>query len=212
MRWLVVTGGAASGSALLHEQSRLADQLIAADGAADLLCKEGIVPDVLIGDFDTASSESITALAGKGAKIVRLPEHKNMTDTEAAVDYTLNAGAQDITILGALGLRIDHALSNIGMLLRVREAGAACRIIDEINEIETAEGFFTLSGYPGQTVSILPMTGNLTVTASDLEYPLQHLSLPFGSSRGVSNRMKGNTALLSISGGVALIIKIRKNA
>ncbi len=212
MNWLIVTGGAAPESALLKEQAAQADRIIAVDGAADLLVRERVAPHVLIGDFDTASKISIDMLTAGGAQAVRLPVHKNMTDTEAAMDYALDAGADDITILGALGTRADHTLSNIGMLLRAYRRGAACRILDEFNVLEAATGEYTLAGVPGQTVSILPLTGDLIVTASGLTYPLEALSLPFGSSRGVSNLMKGTSAHLSISGGIALIIHIRKNA
>ena len=212
MKWLVVTGGAEPGYALLYAHAKAAQRIIAADGAAELLLLHGITPDVLIGDFDTASGESISTLAGKGAKIVRLPEHKNMTDTEAAVDYALDEGADDITILGALGTRVDHTLSNIGMLLRAYKRGVACRIFDEINELTVAAGEYDLFGSPGQTVSILPLTDDLTVTAIGMEYPLEQLSLPFGSSRGVSNRMKTDSAHLSISGGIALIAWVLKEA
>ena len=212
MNWLIVTGGAAPESALLQERVHLSDRMIAVDGAADLLMREGIAPHVLIGDFDTASKASIDALTARGAQVVQLPVHKNMTDTEAAVDYALDAGAEDITILGALGTRADHTLSNIGMLLRAYWRGVACRIFDEFNELEAATGEYTLAGFPGQTVSILPLTGDLIVTASGLEYPLEALALPFGSSRGVSNLMKDTIAHLCISGGIALIVRIRKNA
>lgn len=212
MKWLIITGGQAPGKVLLRRQVNEAQRIVAADGAADLLLCEGITPSVLIGDFDTASEIAVLELERNGTHIERLPEHKNMTDTEAAVDYVLDAGADDITILGALGSRADHTLSNIGMLLRAYQRGAACRIIDETNELIVASGEYVLKGVPEQTISILPLTGDLTVTASGLEYPLQKLSLPFGSSRGVSNRMKGRTARLSISGGIALIIKVLKKA
>lgn len=212
MKWLILTGGAAPGQALLHKQARQAQRTIAADGAATLFLREGITPDVLIGDFDTAPEEAVLLLKAKGTTIVTLPEHKNMTDTEAAVDYALGEGADDITILGALGTRMDHTLSNIGMLLRAMRRGAACRILDETNELTVASGEHDIAGVPGQTVSILPLTGDLTVTASGLEYPLEQLSLPFGSSLGVSNRMKTDHAHLSISGGIAMIVRVLKEA
>jgi len=212
MKWLVVTGGAMPGPTLLRDEVHKAERIIAADGAAELLIREGIIPHVLIGDFDTASPQSVSRLSDQGAQIVRLPTHKNITDTEAAVDYALDAGANDITILGALGTRVDHTLSNIGMLLRAYRRGAACRILDETNELTVATGEYELHGRSGQTVSILPLTDDLTVTAAGLEYPLEQLSLPFGSSRGVSNRMQGTSAHLSISGGIALIVRLLKNA
>ena len=212
MKWLIVTGGAAPERALLQQRVQLASRIIAVDGAADLLALGGITPHVLIGDFDTASQTSIDALTDRGAQLVRLPVHKNMTDTEAAMDYALDSGAQDITMLGALGTRADHTLSNIGMLLRAYRRGTACRILDETNELEAAAGEYKLTGFPGQTISILPLTGDLIVTSSGLEYPLEALELPFGSSRGVSNLMKSNSAHLSICGGIALIVRIHKNA
>jgi len=212
MKWLVVTGGGMPERTLLLDEAQRAQRIIAADGAAEQLLQESIVPAVLIGDFDTASPQSVAALADRGAQIVRLQVHKNMTDTEAAVDYALDAGADDITILGALGSRVDHTLSNIGMLLRAYRRGVACRILDDINELTVAAGEYEIQGLSGQTISILPLTGDLVVTASGVEYPLQQLSLPFGSSRGVSNRLQNTFARLSISGGIALIVKILKNA
>lgn len=212
MNWLIITGGAAPEHALLQERIRIADRVIAVDGAADLLAQAGVTPHVLIGDFDTASKTSIEALVTGGTQIERLPVHKNMTDTEAAMDYALNEGARDITMLGALGTRVDHTLSNIGMLLRAHRRGVACRVLDDINELTVATGEYVLTGTPGQTVSILPLTGDMVVTASGLLYPLEALALPFGSSRGVSNIMKSTSAHLSIFGGVALVVKILKNA
>jgi len=212
MKWLVVTGGQTPDRVLLRDQVRRAQCVIAADGAAEQLLNEGITPNVLIGDFDTASPQSVSTLSDRGTQIVRLPVHKNMTDTEAAVDFALDAGADEITILGALGTRVDHTLSNINMLLRAYRRGVSCRILDEINELTVTADEYELHGYPGQTVSILPLTGDLMVTARGLEYPLEKLLLPFSSSRGVSNRMQGTSAHLSISGGIALIVKLLKNA
>ncbi len=212
MNWLIVAGGEAPSHVLLHKCAGMAERIVAVDGAADLLHRECIQPDALIGDFDTASAFAIEALAAMGAQMVRLPTAKNMTDTEAAMDFALDAGASNITLLGALGGRMDHAMSNVGMLLRAHRHGSACRILDDINELFVAEESCILEGDPGQTVSIVPLTGNLVVTAEGLEYPLEELSLPFGSSRGVSNRMLSPTARLHISGGIALIIRILNNA
>jgi thiamine pyrophosphokinase len=212
MNWLIVTGGRAPGRALLFAQVRAAQRIAAADGAAELLLRCGVTPDVLIGDFDTASEACVSALAEKGAKIVRLPAHKNMTDTEAALDYVMEAGARNITILGAMGSRADLTLSNIGMLLRAYRSGIPCQIADETNELTVAAGECDIMGRPGQTVSILPLTGDLVVTARGLEYPLQKLPLPFGSSRGVCNRFIIESAHLSVSGGIALFVRILKKA
>jgi len=208
MKCLVLSAGAQPGQDLLLKHVSDADMIIGVDGAADTLVKYTICPDVLIGDFDSASQESISKIESMGARLVHLPTHKNETDTEAALMLALEAGAEDIVMLGALGLRLDHALGNILMLIKAERAGVRCRIIDEMHEITAARGEYELCGRPGQTVSILPMTGDITVTATNLVYPLDSLLLRSDAARGISNLFADSPARLSISGGYALIIKI----
>jgi len=206
MKCLIVTGGEPPGIELLDRLAEGADLLIGVDGAAGLLRKRGLVPGILIGDFDTAEPETVLEMERRGAKIIRLKAEKNETDTEAALSAALRAGADDITVTGALGGRIDHALSNIMMLVKAESAGARCRLIDEAAEIFVSNGEVVFCGEPGRTVSILPLTGEVTVCSSGLKYPLDSLKLKWGSSRGISNVMTGGEASLRISGGYALVI------
>jgi thiamine pyrophosphokinase len=208
MKALIVTGGAQPEKELLYEHLNGADLVIGVDRAADTLVKYSIRPNILIGDFDSAQSDSVEKIEAMGSRLMRLPTHKNETDTEAAVTLALDAGADDIVILGALGLRLDHALGNLSMLIKADRAGARCRIIDEVHEITAARGNYELHGRPGQTVSILPMAGDTTVTATNLVYPLDELLLRSDAARGISNTFSASPARLSILGGYALIIKI----
>jgi len=204
---LIVSGGVLPGKNELKRLRRDADLLIGVDGAAETLLACKIVPDVLIGDFDTADPKSVQALEVAGAHVIRLDTRKNQTDTQAAVDHALGAGAAEITMIGAVGTRLDHTLANVQMLLRAAKRNAAMRLVDAHNEAFAATGETTLHGVPGQTVSILPMDGDISVSSDGLEYPLKRLSLPHGSSRGISNVMTEQIAHIHISGGYALIIK-----
>ena len=206
MKFVIVTGGTPPSKKLLGSHMKDADTLIGVDGAADVLCGFGALADVLIGDFDTATEQSVRIHREKGGKILRLTAKKNVTDTQAAVDYAIENGASHIVILGALGTRADHTQSNIMLLLRAHAANADARIIDDNNELLVCNASITLSGTPGQTISILPLTGNVRVTATNLYYPLENLPLEFGSSRGISNVMTNNTALITVSGAYALIV------
>ena len=212
MKCLIVTAGQPPEYELLAAHTKDADLIICADGAAGALIEHNIIPDVLIGDFDSASNSNIAFLETSGSKLIRLEVQKNETDTEAAVALALKSGAEDIVILGALGLRLDHALGNLGMLIKADRAGVRCLIIDELHEITAARGTYMLHGIPGQTVSILPMTGDITVTATNLYYPLDRLLLRHDASRGISNVLVSSPATLEIEGGYALIIKISGKA
>lgn len=212
MKYLILSGGTPPSKSELMPYITEADMVIGVDGAADVLCQYDIVPNVLIGDFDTANVQSVEELKEQGAKVVRLSPRKNETDTEAAVNYAISHNASKITIFGALGSRVDHSLSNITMLVRAHTAGVPARIIDEYNELQVENQHLVLQGTPGQTVSILPLTGNLHVSATNLVYPLNELELNFGSSRGVSNVMADSDATINIKGGYALIIKTTDEA
>lgn len=208
MNCLIVTGGDLPDADVLKKYISEAGYVIGVDGTADIFYRNNIMPDVIIGDFDTADPRCVEELEKGGTRVVRLKTEKNESDTQAALDYAIGAGAIEIIILGALGGRIDHALSNIMMLVRADSKGVKCRIADKENELFVSNSDFTLSGFPGQTISILPLTGEVCVHASGLKYPLDNLSLKWGASRGVSNVMLENTAHIHISGGYALIIKI----
>ena len=207
MKYLILSGGIPPKKDELAGHIKKADCVIGVDGAADVLYLYNIKPHILIGDFDTADPAHVKYFEESNVRVIKLPQEKNETDTEAAVNYAIDNNAGDILILGATGMRIDHTLANISMLVRAESSGVKCRIIDEYNEIMVSNKDFRLTGEIGQTISILPLTGELCVSATNLKYPLNDLNLRFGSARGVSNIMEKTYADLKITGGYALIIK-----
>lgn len=219
MKCLIVSGGVPPSISDLKKHSRDAALIIAADSAADVFIRLhssgkniSAWPHVVIGDFDSAAPGNVSVLADMGAKVIALNVDKNETDTQAAVDYALESGADEIVILGATGKRMDHTLGNIAMLLRAAQAGAVCRLIDRYNDIAVATDEYEIHGRKGQTVSILPLTADICVNATHLKYPLKELKLRMNASRGISNIIEKSPAHLSISGGWALVVKIRQKA
>lgn len=212
MKCLIVSGGVSPRKADLLKHEKNADITIAVDGAAAVFDRYALSPDYIIGDIDTADPKTVSRLESGGSSIIKLQRAKNETDTEAAMNHALKAGADEIVILGATGRRMDHTLANLAMLVRALHAGVHCRMIDNYNEMWAATGEHGFNGRIGQTVSIHPLTGDIIVNARNLEYPLEHLALRTDSSRGISNTIKKNPVHLSISGGIALIIKIRGKA
>ncbi len=212
MKCLIVSGGVSPRKADLLKHYKNADITIAVDGAADVFDRFVLSPNYIIGDIDTADPKTVSKLESDGASIIKLQRAKNETDTEAAMNHAIKAGADDIVILGATGRRMDHTLANIAMLVRALNAGVQCRMFDTYNEMWVATGEHRFNGRIGQTVSIHPLTGDLIVNAKNLEYPLENLALRTDSSRGISNIIKKNPVQLSILGGNALIVKIRGKA
>ncbi len=206
MKYVIVSGGYPPSEKMLRSYMEQADMLIGVDGAADFFEDIGINADILLGDFDTADEKNVRAQSNKGAKIVRLEPMKNETDTEAAVKLALNSDADDIVLLGAIGSRIDHTMSNIALLKLAFDSGVSIKIHNKNNEIFVCKDYFEILDRKGETVSILPLGGDIHVTARGLVYPLGDLLLAVGSSRGVSNIVKESFADLKIRDGYALVM------
>ena len=170
-----------------------ADVIVAADGAAAWLVAHGRPPHLLVGDMDSIDPVLLEQLAAAGCRLVRHPTHKDETDTELALHEAAALGARRITILGALGGRIDHAMANIMLLLMPVLAGVETAIYDGrsrlfvIREGSPCREGTTIAGEPGDVLSLIPLGGDAEgVRTEGLEYPLRDETLAFGPARGVS--------------------------
>lgn len=207
MKALIIADGALPPMYLVKKHSD-SDLVIAADGGLKTAGKYGLTPDYLIGDFDSAGEGALKHLNPK-TKLIRLSKEKNETDGMVAVDTALRQGALHIVMLGALGKRTDHAFANLMLLKYAWDKGARLLLEDEYCEVALATGKTKISGEKGQTVSVLPFGGNATVSSDDsLHYPMDRLFMSPADPVGISNIMKGSSAMLDIE-GFALVFKIR---
>jgi thiamine pyrophosphokinase len=210
MRAVVVAGSSLSGE-LDRAALAAADLLVAVDAGADALVGVGVQPALLVGDMDSVTPETRAALEEAGAEVVLLPTAKDETDLEAALRLVVERGADDITVYGALGgPRLDHLLGNVMLLAAPRLAGAAIRLADESHEVSLVRGDATVSGEPGDLVSLLPLTAEVKgVRTEGLLYPLVGETLVRSSTRGVSNAMTSSRARVTHGEGVLLIMHYR---
>ena len=184
-----------------------ADTIIAADGGANWLAIQGRLPDVLVGDMDSVSPQVMEALRGGRCRLVRHPAHKNETDLELALLEAVALGAGRITILGALGGRIDHTLANILLLAMPQLVGVATVIYDGHSYLRILRRAGEVRGEVGDIVSLIPVGGDAVgVVTQGLEYPLRDETLRFGLARGVSNVLLEPTAQISLRGGILLVV------
>ncbi len=151
-------------------------------------------------------------LAASGVRVERVPREKNASDTELAVLAAIDAGADELTILGGLGgARVDHALMNVALLEHEALAGRAARLYDEHAarlSLLTGPGIVVLAGRDDDLVTLIPVGGPAVgVTTRDLRYPLRDETLEPGSSRGLSNLRTAPRAAVSVRAGRLLVIE-----
>src|SRR5512143_744234 len=84
--------------------------VIAADGGARHATAFGLRIDRWVGDGDSIEPAMLDALAAAGVAVDRVAAEKDESDAELALLAALAAGADAVTIIGALGgPRVDHA-------------------------------------------------------------------------------------------------------
>ena len=204
MNVLIVLGGDAPGKKLLESCAACADLTIAADRGLEAFATAGLRPDVLLGDMDSVSEEVLCRMQGE-SEIDRLPAIKDDTDGVHALDVAIERGAKHITLLGALGGRMDHAMANLMLLIRAHRAGVKAQILSENVRIERVDGCCAIHNAKGDTVSLLPLGEAKGVTLSGFFYPLENHDLDSSYPLGISNVVTEETACVRVRGGDLLL-------
>jgi thiamine pyrophosphokinase len=209
MRTVIFVNGVIPDLSTVRRWVREGDDLIAADGGAHHAVAMGLCPRVVVGDLDSVQPELAEDLASQGVELEKHPANKNKTDLELAIERAIRDGATEIVLLGALGGRLDQSLANV-LLMAQQDWPAPIHLVDA-NEMATVihgGESMTLEATPGSTVSLLPLSAEVTgITYTGMLYPLDNATLLLGSTRGVSNEVVSFPATVQISTGIALVIQ-----
>ncbi|WP_295588323.1 thiamine diphosphokinase [uncultured Oscillibacter sp.] len=179
------------------------DLVIAADAGYRICQQEGIVPDVILGDFDSMEAP------GEGEAVVRLPVEKDDTDTLAAVKLGLERGCTEFYLYGGTGgKRLDHTLANLQTLLYLRRRGARGFLQDD-------EFVWTVIENESITVERTVEWGLLSVFClgdraegiceRGVQYPLEDAGLTPEFPLGVSNHILEERAFVSVRNGALVV-------
>ena len=209
MRAVIFVNGDLTDPARLRHWVREGDYLVAADGGARHCLAMGLLPQVVVGDLASLAPHLVDELAAQGVTLERHRPDKNQTDLELAIERAIRDGATEVVLLGALGGRLDQSLANV-LLLAQREWPAALHLVDAVETAMLLRGGeeLVLSAAPGATVSLLPLSAEVTgITYTGLRYPLENATLTLGSTRGVSNEVVSVPATVRIASGLALVIQ-----
>lgn len=182
--------------------------VIAADGGAKQAAHYGRAIHTLIGDMDSLTQDEVTALEAGGADVRRYPDEKNETDLELALTHAADRGARWIRVIAAIGDRLDQTLSNVYLLALPVLRGRDVRLVAGKQEAWLLyPGEHSIHGAPGDTLSLLPVSGEATgIRTENLYYPLRDETLTFGPARGISNVLQAEHARVWLADGVLLAV------
>jgi len=144
---LIVSNGNINEYEVYKKYFEQSDIIICCDGGASHLRSFNVIPDVLLGDFDSISEDDFNYFKDKSVKILKYPVKKEVTDTELAVDYAIEQGAESITLIASVGSRLDHSIANIFLLNKMISKNVRGIIVDNKNMISliTSEMYFEKS-------------------------------------------------------------------
>lgn len=178
--------------------------IIAADGAANILVKNSIVPDVIIGDLDSLAPGIILPYA----KVIHDPD-QDTSDLQKALRFIDDNDLNPSIAFGAVGRQFDHVANNLSSLFKV---SALC-VESQYFFFSMNENEFTKLRVPeGTKISILGAPEG-TVSSKGLKWELKDYEMSFkNGSSSLSNRSAGEDVELSVTkGGVFVVVYICLN-
>lgn len=174
---------------------------VAADGGADGLLRRGIVPQAVIGDFD-----SVTEAAR--LQIPQGRQHRIAEQETTDFDKSLRLiDAPFVLALGFAGARLDHGLAAFNTL--VARADRRCILIGPKDLAFAAPPRLTLDLVAGEVLSLFPMA-RVTGHSSGLEWPIDGLDFAPDGRIGTSNRVASRRVELSFDAPGMLVILPRR--
>jgi thiamine pyrophosphokinase len=207
---LIVTGGTVAVS-LLKSVYTGGEYVIGVDKGLEALDEADIAPDLVIGDFDSASEQIREKYMNSPGAVVLNPM-KDLTDTHAAVEKAIELKPENITILGASGSRTDHLLGNISVLLMPLKNGINCVLLDEHNRIRLIDRSCAIKRCEqyGRYISLLPFGERAAgITLKGFVYELDRACISLGETIGISNELREEEGLITVEEGYLLVMETK---
>ncbi len=182
---------------------------IAVDGGYRFFRAAGLIPDFLIGDFD--SVPRLPRDIAEMTTVMEFPPEKDMTDAHLAVDFCLREGATEIDIVMPGFGDIDHALGSIlllglGQLKSSRSGGPKIRVVNPAYEIRlVADVSTTFRGCQGDRLSVLPLSASIRLSLTGTAFNVKNVRIRIGETRGLRNEITAARSTVTVVGRALVV-------
>jgi thiamine pyrophosphokinase len=200
-RVLLICNGEPPSRRLARNLARQHKIVIAADGGANIARRNGICPNVIIGDLDSVKLSTLKAF--KHVRLVHVARQDN-TDLEKALDFIVKEGYVGATVIGATGKRLDFTLGNLSSIWRYATAVDLLFVGDGWHAMPVGRSR-TVTARAGTTVSLIPFGPCSGITLNGLKYPLRNANMRVGDI-AVSNVVRKSPFTVRVRKGNMLLI------
>lgn len=174
--------------------------VIAADGGLLNIEKNNIIPDLIIGDFDSLGFEP------EGENVIKHPVRKDDTDMMLAVKKAVDLGYQEIIIFGGCGGRLDHTLANVNTMVYALEKNVNISILDSENDMYITDDEIKLSHRDKDNFSLFTIEEKAVVDIEGAKYSGSGIVISNNTTLGVSNSFVEDEAIINVVDGTVLVI------
>lgn len=177
--------------------------VIAADKGYEFALKHGIIPEIVIGDFDSSTMPT-------NLNVLKLNVEKNETDGQEALAYAIKKGYDEIAIYGISGGRLDHEMGNLSLLKSGEEQGVSMvGKEDDVDIYFKSKGKYAFKTQKGKEFSIITfMEDSIISNGKGVKYPIDNLHLSSNSlGRAISNvAIEDEISFEVLEGGVLIFL------
>lgn len=184
-----------------------ADLVIAADSGIENAASAGLAVDVLVGDLDSITRQTLDAVLDAGTSIEAHNPDKDASDLELALATALRMGAGEIVVVGGGGRRLDHLLGNLAAVTNPALCGIPVRWELERETAYVVRDRRSIPVGAGSTFSLIPIAGDADgVTLIGSKWELDGARIQAGSSLGISNVALGSEIRIEVLSGTVLVV------
>ena len=195
---VIVAGGESPTATVPLDVLHNAPYVVCCDGAADRYIATGHTPDAIVGDGDSISAEN----REKYAHLLHIIAEQETNDQTKAVRFLMEQGKQRIAIVGATGLREDHTIGNISLLVEYARTGCDVCSFTDYGVFIPCNGTTIHKCHKGQQVSIFSITAK-GLSAEGLRYPIYDFNNWW---QGTLNECTGDEFTINATGWYLLFI------
>jgi thiamine pyrophosphokinase len=204
---VLIANGRAINPEVFHRYKPEPCLIMAIDGGANQCENLQIIPDYIVGDFD-----SITPSVKEkypNANIMYRPS-QDLTDMEKALAIINDLNPRKITIFSAFGNRMDHTAGNL-LIFQNLEINIPLEIIDNYGLLRILHpGINRISGIPGKIVSLFSFRPVKNLIIEGFKYTIK-AEVYRDSFIGMSNIYQSESCAIQFDAGTVFIYEVMEN-
>jgi len=177
--------------------------VVALDGAVNRLIENSMLPDVVLGDFDSVSDSILERCKASNVTIVPTPD-QHRSDISKGLEWTHNAYPDsDIDVIGVEIGRYDHHLAAYSALFECNSD--ATILLDGWQARRVSQTRTIIKAEPNSIVSLIPFGIVTGVTITGCQFSLENETITTGT-RCISNKAIASSISVSVNTGDLLLL------